>query len=88
VPRPHQLSGIHASVFEEPKIALPLHPDRIKGRVYGSAFFHKYEGRVPFIEEHKFAFHNNALLSLSQSCALTGKEGSRVFLDKLERRLQ
>ena len=87
MPRPHQLIEIHASVFEEPKIALPLHPDRIKGRVYGSASFHKYEGCVPFIE-HKFAFQNNALLSLSQSCALIGKEGSRVFLDELERRLQ
>ena len=88
MPRPHQLSGINASVFEEPKIALLLHPDRIKGRVYGSASFHKYEGRIPFIEEHKFAFRNNALLSLTQSCVLIGKEGSRVFLDELERRLQ
>jgi len=61
---------------------------KIKGRVYGSASFHKYEGRIPFIEEHKFVFQNNVLLSLSQSCVLIEKEGSRVFLDKLERRLQ
>jgi len=88
VPSPHQLTEIHASVFEEHKTVSPLHPNRIKGRIYRFASFHKYEGRVPFMEEHKFASQNNAFLSLSQSCVRIKKKGSRVFPEELERRLQ
>ena len=58
---------------------MDLHPNRIKGCVYGSASFHKYEGRVPFIEERKFASQNSALLSLSLSCILSKTRASSLI---------
>ena len=77
--RPHQSAEFQASVFEEPKIASPLHPNRIKDRVYGFASLHKYEGRIPFIEERKFVSQNNVLLSLSLSYILLKTRASSLI---------